>query len=580
MDERRSNPTAPSRRDVIAAGSAGLVATSAGCVRRARNVATRDPVGPLSVTITTAVADYDREGIQIARRLAENLELVGIDASLRTVSREELRRSVLVNHDFELYVGRQPEFSDPDFLYELLHSRFAQESGRQNPFGLTSGTVDELLSRQRRAGAEDRPDAVAELLSVVARECPFAPICVPDEHRLVRDDRFAGWDDASLGDRLGYLGLEPLGEGDLRGVILDTLPTKNLNPLSVEFRNRGIFVDLVYDSLGALDGGDVRPWLAEEWCWEDRTATVTLREGVEWHDGESLDAHDVAFSYRLVADTSLGTGSMPAPAPRYRGLASIVEELEVEDGRTLSITVGAEPEPGVRAFLVPVLPEHVWEDRTDDATLFGFRSTPGTTEAIVTDNVPPVGSGPFAFADRTERDWLALDRVDDHFSRTAEELPEATVERLRATVHPRSTSAIEAIEADDADVTVSTLEAHSIAEVTETDAVRLVTQPPRTYYYVGFNVRSAPFANPEFRTILARLLDKAWLVEEVFEGQASPIASPATEEWLPDSLVWEDGDPVAPFLGDDGEPNVSATRGAFERAGFSYDGEGRLLARG
>ncbi len=580
MDGWRPRPDAASRRALLAATGVGLAGASAGCVRRARNVTTRDPAGPLSVTITTAVADYDREGIQIARRLAENLQLVGIDAALRTVSREELRRSVLVNHDFELYVARQPEFSDPDFLYELLHSRFSEESGRQNPFGLTSRRVDELLGRQRRAGREDRPGVVADLLSAVAEECPFAPICVPEEYRLVREDRFTGWEEAHLGDRLGYLGLEPLGADDLRGVLTDTLATKNLNPLSVEFRNRGVFVDLVYDSLGVLDDGAVRPWLAEDWSWEGTTATVTLREDVAWHDGEPLDAHDVAFTYRFLADTSREGGSAPAPAPRYRGLVSMVEDVDVEDRRTLSLAVDAEPDPGVRAFLVPILPEHVWEGRTDEADLFGFRSTPGTTEAIVTDNVPPVGSGPFAFADRTERDRLAFERTDDHFSRGDEGLPEATVERLLVTVHPRSTSAIEAVEADDADVTVSTLEAYSIAGVTETDAVRLLTHPPRTYYYVGFNARRAPFTDPKFRLLLARLLDKGWLVEEVFEGEASPIASPATEEWLPNSLAWVDGDPVAPFLGDDGEPNVSAVRGAFERAGFSYDGEGRLLARG
>ena len=570
----------PSRRALLTAAATGATVATAGCVRQARSVITRDAVDRLSVTIATVPSDYDREAVQLARRLGDNLEAVGIGVSVDFLARDEFPRAVLVNHDFDLYVGRHPDFTEPDFLYEALHSRYADESGWQNPFGFTSMAFDALLERQREREGDDRRAAVDEVLEGIADEQPFVPICVPDEHRLVRDDRFDGWDGRQLTTRLGYLGLEPDdGVDALRVATVDTRPTKNLNPLSVEYRGQGTVVDLLYDSLGTVDDGEIRPWLARTWEWDGRTATVELRGDARWHDGEPLTADDVAFTYRFLEDTTLGDGSVPSPSPRYRGLVSLLEEIEAIDDHTLSVSAVAGAELGERAFTVPILPEHVWADRTAEESIPGVRVAQGTTEALVTDNVPPVGSGPFAFADRTERDDLLLERVDDHFSATDDDLPGATVDRVRFLVHPRSTSVIEAVEAGDADVTVTPLEAYSIAAVSESSAVRLLDSPSTTFYHVGFNVRNAPFSNPYFRRTVAGLLDKAWLVEEVFEGHARPIATPATEEWTPDSLAFDGEDPVTPFFGVAGELDETAARRTFESAGFRYDEEGRLLAR-
>ena len=569
-----------SRRALLAATATGVTAATAGCVRQARNVITRDAVDRLSVTITTVPSDYDREAVQLARRLGDNLEAVGIGVSFEFLARDELPRAVLINHDFDVYVGHHPDLTDPDFLYEALHSQYADESGWQNPFGFTSMAFDGLLERQRELEGEERREAVTDVLEGVAEEQPFVPICVPEEHRLVRDDRVDGWEDAHLTTRLGLLGLETRDDvEELRATIVDTRPTKNLNPLSAEYRNRGTVVDLLYDSLGTVDGEELRPWLAASWEWDGSTATVELREDVHWHDGEGLTADDVAFTYRFLEDTTLGEGTVQSPSPRYRGLASLVEDLEVEDEHTLTISVGSGTDVGERAFTVPILPEHVWAERSGEASFPGISVAQGTTDALVTDNVPPVGSGPFAFEDRTERDVLVLERFDDHFTTADADLPEASVDRLRLLVHPRSTSAIEAIETDDADVTLSTLEAYSIEEVTESSSVRLLSSSSTTFYHVGFNVRNAPFSNPYFRRTVAGLLDKAWLVEEVFEGHAQPIATPATEEWTPDSLSFEGEDPAVPFFGADGGLDEAAARSAFEEAGFRYDEEGYLLGR-
>lgn len=581
---------ATSRRALLTATATGLTAATGGCLRRLRNVAGRDPATQLSMTIATVPSDYGPERVEIASVLADALETVGIDVSIAYLARDEFRRTVLVNHDFDCYVGVHPADPDPDFLYALLHSVYADESGWQNPFGLTSMAFDECLEAQRDLEAEGEPRprqaAVADLLITLADEQPFVPICVPTERRAVRTDRLDGWDDGDPATRRGYLGLEPrTDDGTLAGTVTDTRPTKNLNPLAVEYRDDGPLVSLVYDSLGTAGGSEgegegegITPWLASSWEWDGSSATVRLRD-CTWHDGEELTADDVAFTYRFLEDTSLGESEVSSPAPLYRGRAAAVSAVDVSDDRTLTIHVDANPAVGERAFTVPILPEHVWAERTDDADVAGLSVARGTTEAIVTDNVPPIGSGPFRFHERTERESLVLERVDDHFSRETSALPAASVERLRIAVHPRSASAIAAVADGDADVTISPLAAGSAGDVADTEPIRLFESPSRAFYHVGFNVRNAPCSNPHFRRTVARLLDKAWIVSTVFAGRARPVATPVTGEWVPEELAWNGEDPAVPFLGTDGNLEEQAARTAFEEAGFEYDGEGRLLAR-
>ncbi|WP_049923980.1 ABC transporter substrate-binding protein [Halopiger djelfimassiliensis] len=595
---RESSTGGVSRRAMLAAAT-GLTVSSSGCIRRVRSIVNRDAIEPLSLTITTLPADGDRESIQLAREIASVLEAVGIDVSIEMRSNEEFLRAILINHDFDVYVGRHPGGTDPDVLYEALHSRYAEEAGWQNPFGFTNLTFDTLLEEQRRAVGEERSAAVATVLEALAVEQPFVPICVPEEYRLVRSDRFDGWNDGHLATRLGYLGLESLGDADgkrtLRVVHTDARPSQNLNPLSVEYRNRGTFTDLLYDSLASPDvdavAGDgesdgietLRPWLAADWEWsDDATMTVELREGCRFHDGEPVTTDDVVFTYRFLADTTLGDGEFPSPSPRHRGRVAAVDGVDRIDTHRVELSFDAGDAAAERALTVPVLPEHVWLDRATKADVPGVRVADGTTEALVADNVPPVGSGPFRFVDRAEREHVTFERFDEHFTlRKGVALPEPTVDELRIRIDPRSTSAIELVETESADVTSSTLDTYVLDDVIGStgDGVELLESPSWTFYHLGFNARRAPFSNPRFRRAVARVIDKAWLVETVFDGYARPIAAPVADEWVPDSLAWNGEDPETPFLGSDGDLDVEAARDAFEAAGFRYDETDRLRVR-
>lgn len=578
-----------SRRAVLATAAATL-AGAGGCVKRTRNVMARDPANQVSLRILTVPVDANPYPSRIARELASNLQACGVDASVEPMEPEALYRRVLLEHDFDLYVGQFPrnDWLDPDTLYALCHSMFGGEPGWQNPFGYTSMSLDDVLETQRTTSGRDRRTAVTELQAHLAEDQPFTPLAVPDALGTTRTDRFEGWHGNPM-NPVDLLGLDGVADADaLSLVTTDGRVTGNRNPIAAEFRARGTITDLLYDPLARVVDSIAKPWAAADWRLDGGdgrpVAEVTLRPDLTWHDGKSLTAEDVAFTYEFLADTSLGNADSPIPASRYRGRISLVDEVAVADDRTVRIAFAdASPVVAMRALTVPILPQHVWRDRTEPATIAGVETNRTMTEALAWNNPRAVGSGPLAFDRAVPGESLRLSRFDDHFLRGEPEgLPDRLAGgpeygELRLSVAGSDDAAVELVASGDADGTVSPLGAAVVPRIGRESALSLVSDPSRAFYHVGYNTRTSPLSNTRFRRIVARLLDRRHLVETVFEGYSTPAASPLT------GTPWHDPDQFpqemglgSSFAGRDGTLDTDASKAAFVEAGYRYD-DGRLL---
>ncbi|MBX0324326.1 ABC transporter substrate-binding protein [Halomicroarcula sp. F13] len=622
-DERQSERPAVTepigRRRALGLLGSGALGLLGGCFGAKDLFERSDPGEQLSVAIKSPPADADTRALRIARFLATNLTAVGINATVVPTRRETLMRDVLVNQQFDVYVAPFPECDDPDFLRPLFHSRYTDTAGWYNPFGFEDGDVDSLLELQRRQDGGQRRRTLGTIQEKLARAQPLSVLAFVDELRALSSTVGVGYGADGIHSKLGYLTLssatldtvpdptagqtngtaetrtaapsETRSPADgIRMTLTDNRALKNLNPLSAAARDDGVVTSLLYDSLGQRIDGRVRPWLADSWTWSDESPVevsldLSIREGATWHDGTDVDATDVAFTYRFLSDTSMGAFDSPVPAPRFSGRASLLDAVETLDSNTVRLTFDSVSRPVARqALTVPILPAHVWESKTGKALVGSIDTEETLTEAVVWANRNPVGSGPLRFRRLQPQERLVLEPFADHF------LTDVTAPHLKPFADgvdydaltfrraPSSEAAISLVQNGDAEGTGLGVAPSSIPTIGRDSSLDLSVTPTRTFYHVGYNTRRPPFDDPAFRRLVARLLDKAYFAEEVFEGYGKPAASPlARHDSLASQLAWDGRDPVAPFFGEDGRLDTDRAREAFRNAGYRYTAEGELV---
>lgn len=600
------------RRAVLSAAGAGAAAATAGCFSRLRDRVAYSPSEQATLTVACTPADRDPSATAIARHLRDNLDAVGVDVTLELLGEQQLLRDAMLNHDFDAVVSRVPGHAEPDELRQLLHSRFAEEEGRQNPFGYGTRSMDALLERQRRQGGEQRVQTLAEIQRLLAHEQPVVPLARPLYQTAVSSS-FDLEGPSSLADGLGYLLAEPDDGAPERldvALLTDELSV-NRNLLGVEFRLRDPLLDLLYDQPVRRVDGQYVPWLAESWsvlsdggdsgtdgdgastddgaagedgAGEDGTATgngaaagttveVRLRRDLRWHDGTELTASDVAFTYEFLRDTALGETESPVPAPRYRSQSSLVTDATAPDDRTVRLELRDVDEALVPHVLtVPVLPPQTWRERSEPDRQY-------LTQALLDDVTDPVGSGPLQFESASPEESVTLSRFDEHFLRTASELPEALApfsdgpayRRLAVSIAPNVSSAVGNVADGEVDVVGGVLTPRHVSQARDRNGVRVREESTDDYYGVWFNVRRSPLAHYGFRAAVAQLLDRDYLVEAAFDGYATatetPLADPAV---VSEDLVWDGTSVSGAFPGEDGELDVQAARDLFRDAGFRY----------
>lgn len=578
-----------SRRNMLA-GAAGVTASAvAGCSERFWSRAENSAPEQVSLTIKTLPTDDDAGAAKILSQFRENLETAGIAVTHEPVAEPELYRDVLLEGDYDVFVARHPGLDEYDELHGLLHSRYGSERGWQNPFHYSDVTADDFLEQQRRSDGDDRRAVLEELFAYLDETVPYTTVVFPDRIGGVRESIMASSPPRRAVEFLDLLGREPTDgprDGPLEVGVFGESLGQRLNPLVVDRNRVNGLLDLLYDPLarrvGGVDGaddGEYVPWLAEDVSWDgDVTleATVTLRDGLTWHDETDLDADDVAFTFPFLQDTSLGAIDGGLPAPRYRSQATLVNGVEAVDDETVRISIDTHVRAvAVRALSVPILPRHVWEPRSEVIA-------DHQTRALAVDNEDPVGSGLFTLG-AVSADEIELMPFEDHVLRDEDADRPLVLEGfskfsgLRFRIDPNPAAMVDALREAEIDVTGDAVPPSELEGIREGEETTILTGSTNTFYMIGYNLRHPALGNPYFRRIISRLIDREYVTREFFEGLAEPATGYSSllgirdEEWELD-----DRSTIATFPGTDGAINADRVQYLFEEAGYRYE-DGELL---
>jgi peptide/nickel transport system substrate-binding protein len=141
----------------------------------------------------------------------------------------------------------------------------------------------------------------------------------------------------------------------------------------------------VYEFLYAFDPmtGELTPWLAESGEWsDDTTFDLALREDLTWSDGEALTADDVKFTYDLGNQYAALWFS---PMWEYLDSVTAVDDTHLQ----FKFTDPLYQEFSNNLYNIPIVPQHLWADMTEEDITVGA-------------NENPVGSGAYLYDTRAE----------------------------------------------------------------------------------------------------------------------------------------------------------------------------------
>jgi len=302
---------------------------------------------------------------------------------------------------------------------------------------------------------------------------------------------------------------EPAGGGVYTEGVVGSL--KRLNPLLATFNpvDRAP-TSLLFRGLIQFDSkGLPQPDIANSWgiSRDGQVYNFSLREDVTWHDGQPLTSEDVAFTIELMQQEGF---------PLRDDLREFWQQIEVEVGNetTLQIRLPEAYAPFLDYLNFGILPAH----------LLGDLSAEEIVDAEF--NLQPVGNGPYQFerllVEGGEIQGLSLRKNPDYYG------GEPFLDQITFRYYQDHQSVWEAYQGE---------EVQGIGEITEGILEESLQAPGLNLYtsrmpmlsLVLFNLDNPEvpfFQEVEVRQALLEGLNRQWMVDRIFQGQAVVAQGP------------------------------------------------------
>jgi peptide/nickel transport system substrate-binding protein len=305
---------------------------------------------------------------------------------------------------------------------------------------------------------------------------------------------------------LGKAGAETLLRTRLNADIRSTDPGTNRDA-----NTDGVIAHVVEGLVAFRDDTSIGPMLADSWTVSNdgKTYTFRLRQGVKFHNGATMTADDVVWSFKRWLD----------PAVQWRCLSEFsstgiarIEKIEAPDPQTVAITLDQPT-----ALFLPTL----------------ARPDCGQTAIIHRDSVgadgkwiAPVGTGPFKLGEWKRGQYVDVAKFDGYVSRGEPRTgytgaKDVKVDRVRFNVIPDSSAAKAGLLSGSLDVIMS-LSIPDLEELKTRSDVQLSITPALGLTGILFQTKDPLLKDVRIRRAIALSIDTAQIVDAVMMGTARP----------------------------------------------------------
>ena len=250
--------------------------------------------------------------------------------------------------------------------------------------------------------------------------------------------------------------------------------------------------------------GDLIPAVAESYTVsEDHlTYTFTIREGVRFHNGDTVTAEDVVYSLkRVAAPTETGVVQVEA--------LSIMADVVAVDEKTVAITLTEPSNEFISYLTVAILPADYTEQDTK-----------------------PVGTGPFSFASRSAQENIVLEKFEGYWGKGAylDQVTFRIIENAEGLLMGLQSGAIDIC---------SHLTTTQVSQLSEAD-FNIQQGYMNLVQAMYLNNAAEPFDDVRVRQALCYAIDRQQILDLAFDGYGALIGSsmyPAFGKYFDDTLT-------------------------------------------
>ncbi len=297
------------------------------------------------------------------------------------------------------------------------------------------------------------------------------------------------------------------GEGTAGGTLVLAVEQNpvSLDPAFVRDVGSTRVVWYMYDSLLDRDENDeVIPWLAESWEMtpEGTEYTISLKDGVTFHDGTPLNAEAVKYTYERMGDAELETRYIDDYPQHF-------SSVEAVDDLTVKVTTPSFYSGFVDNYL---------------ANYAGHIVSPTAAQAAGKDfALNPVGSGPFKFKAFEQDSALELERFDDYWAGAP------LLDGMTVRIIPEQGVQIVELESGNIDLSFS-VQAKDVERL-EGAGVQIFNAPPPTATWVSMNVAKGLTQELPVRKAISLAMDREAIVSELLLGYGELSYAGTPEGW-------------------------------------------------
>ena len=275
---------------------------------------------------------------------------------------------------------------------------------------------------------------------------------------------------------------------------LTMIRASTINPILNTDKSVSYVLDLVYDSLFELDENyNIQPKLVESYSISsnNKKIDITLKDNIKWHDGESLTAKDVKYTYELINENKDSA---------YNSLVSNISGITVHGSKKLTINFKDSYAFSLETLIFPI----VSKDKLD-----GLK----TDELKLAKN-NLVGSGAYKIKKYEDRDYMILELNSDYYDLNKDN----NKKEVYVKMVPDTESQTQMVLSLDSDISKVTL--GSISKFTDNDNFVINKYQGRNYDYVLFNYDNKYLNNLDIRKAISFAVDRESIIKDAYSDRA------------------------------------------------------------